>query len=154
MWGNLMIFFRSIFKKEKWQRNLCIRKDSTSNAKKRKKNVSLSWVHAAGNEFFKLSGKICKFCFVFLSISCIRYWYRMSLLILIFSFWGKQIDLFFMAFWVGALLLKMTLLARSLYGLFASSYYLVGLSFINIPCQLLECNVPLSFCSLAFFPPI
>lgn len=41
MWGNLMIFFRSIFKKEKWQRNLCIRKDSTSNAKKRKKKCFL-----------------------------------------------------------------------------------------------------------------
>ncbi|NXW33970.1 BACE2 secretase, partial [Phaetusa simplex] len=62
-----------------------------------------------------------------------------------------QIDLFFVAFGAGALLVNMTVLAMSLCDLFTSFCNLVSLAFINIPSQLLEYNVPLLF-FLSGFP--
>lgn len=118
--------------------------------KKEKHSFPLS-VISVGNVFFKLSGKIGKFLFCFswaLATSDVN----MECLC---SFWpshfGKQIDLFFVAFWVEALLLNMSVLAMSLCELFISFCNLVGLSFINIPSQLLEYNVPLLF-FLSGFP--
>lgn len=67
------------------------------------------------------------------------------------SFWssrfGKGIDLFLVAFSVGALLLNMKILAMTLCELLTSFCNLPGLSFINIPSTplYLEYNVPLLF---------
>lgn len=101
--------------------------------------------------FFKLSGKIGKFLFHFHELLVTLEVNTEHLRSFWSSYFGKQIDLFFMAFWVGALLLNRTVSAMRLCDFSTSFCNLIRLSFFNILSQLLECNVPLLF-FLSGFP--
>lgn len=81
------VFFNDIFKDQflsrKNNEETCVLEETPA-PKAKYESFPQSAAHVVGNDFFKLLRKISKFCFVFLSISHIRYQYKVFLFILIF----------------------------------------------------------------------
>jgi len=75
--------FKDQFLSRKNNKETCVLEE-TPTPKAKYKSFPQSAAHVVGNDFFKLLGKISKFCFVVLSISHIRYQYRAFQFILIF----------------------------------------------------------------------